>query len=471
MADNLRYAAQPAYSPERMPYGDIYIAQTPEIDRAVQEVARQNLLRQSFALRNSQALDNVFDKEFTKVRGVDTPDIMDSYQKYKQAKQQLLFNKNINSKSYNDLQQQANEALADTMSKINASAQEKNNELQLLQAYKNPKNAPLLADDFGDKLSARQSTPLSQLTNHPKYGDLTNYDNFLNHDAFDFDKFISPYNKPVQRYESAPVYPDQNDKINGLKNKYLFGIAPQQEYSLLLNNNNPQAHRAAAKSGAMINDDDFAHTVAAYNAITPDEWQKKTGSPIPQQINFHTDDPASKFYAYKAMNDFINTPLQTKTQKFTNTQENLGQKLQNSISLERQRQTDRIAAQNNSSSNIEQRQQTAADAGSSYWDYLKANKQPSVNPNLQGYYTLPLDPKTKYDLAVPDSEGKKVPIDEAIIKPNGNVELMKGGSAIEELPEEVAKTRIIQGMMGAAAAKKAFKATTQTKKISGIQWH
>src|ERR1700733_8322202 len=106
-------------------FGSIYRVETPNLDQAVAQIQQGYAQRNAYLQKESDQTDELLNKEMTNVRSVDTPDIIDAYNDYKNSKQNQLFNKGIqyNPKAYASAQMDANSKYANLMSMINKSSQ------------------------------------------------------------------------------------------------------------------------------------------------------------------------------------------------------------------------------------------------------------------------------------------------------------------------------------------------------------
>jgi hypothetical protein len=282
------------------PYGDIFLAGTPSLDRTSALLYQEQRQRQAKAAQDNAAAEGAMQKEFANVRSADVPDLVDAYTKYKGLKKQVLFDKDLQKdpKKFAAAQQQANEALSDVHSLINGSKELKDQYKGLNTAHgTHPDN---FVDNYGELISAAQSTPLKQLKAH-KLGDLANLDTFLYKGPDqDFSKIMAGAagtQKPTGYTERVPL-----DK-NGLtynESAYEFGNTPKQ-YSDYIQGA-LGAHKAGKAASFLWNhvpqterdkvDQEFA-------AIPADKWNKM-GIPVPQDLPTNTGNDALDFSNYQA---------------------------------------------------------------------------------------------------------------------------------------------------------------------------
>src|ERR1700694_59246 len=124
--------------PHGVPYGDIFSADTPVTDSTVSRLQAEERQRQQFQQQQDKNLDGIMDREFTKVRSVDTPEVLDAWNRYKSLSKRTLFDKSLqnNPKEYNSVNQDKNAALADVYSKINASNDLQQRDKELIQSQR-----------------------------------------------------------------------------------------------------------------------------------------------------------------------------------------------------------------------------------------------------------------------------------------------------------------------------------------------
>lgn len=163
--------------PNGMPFGDAFLVQTPALDNYGLQLYQEERRRQDIARQEEQQLNQMMTSEMGKIRSADTPEFIAQYEKYKTIKKQL-YNPKVqrNATEVNRINQQAAEELAKAMQLATASAELKDR-LKLLNAERT-KNPAYFNDDFMDRYQAAFSTPLSKLSKHEKYGDLSNIESF-----------------------------------------------------------------------------------------------------------------------------------------------------------------------------------------------------------------------------------------------------------------------------------------------------
>ncbi len=299
-------------------YGDIFLAGTPALDRTAALLYQEQKQRQAKAQQENAAADAQMQKEFANVRSADVPDVINAWGKYKTLKKQLLFDKSLQNdpKKYAQVQQQANEALADTHSTINGSKEYKDILKGVNQAHgTHPDN---FVDNYGELVSAAQNTPLKQLKTH-KLGDLSNMDAFMYKGPDqDFSKIFSgAAGQPKQVYsDEAPV-----DKV-GLQTKitpYLFGSTPKQYAESVVGAlGTHKAAKAASFLWNHVSQSERDQVNQDFAQIPIEKW-KKAGMQAPQDLPTNTGNDAVDFANYQAKKYFIaNEPKEGMPQYKTN---------------------------------------------------------------------------------------------------------------------------------------------------------
>jgi len=287
------------------PYGDIFLVGTPTLDRLSQQLYAEQQMRTQLRIKENQAIDAGIQKELGKVRSVDTPEVIQSYNNYKQLKKQLLFDKNLQKDpvAYNRAQQAANQAYQDIFSKANQSAEIK--EMAKTMTTDRFKNPDAYADDYGQRLATLMNTPISQLQQNPQYGDLTNWDQYRYQGSnTDFAKILrDATGQPKQVYASSRLLD------GGLQTEltpYNFANSPAQVYENVVGS--LAMHRAGRDAGLQwgkIPQEQIEATVQKYQQISKEKWQRM-GLSAPQELGQFTDNKAENYAKYLAMNYAIN---------------------------------------------------------------------------------------------------------------------------------------------------------------------
>lgn len=285
------------------PYGDIFLVNTPSLDRVAQQLYVQQQQRQVRQQQENQALDNMLQKEFANIRSVDTPDVVNSYNRYKQLKKVMLFNKDLQKDPimYNKAQQAANEAYADMNRQINQSKEIKDmTKTMTTDRFKNP---DAYADDYGQRVTALNSTPISGFKNAP---------DLINWDTYRYQGSNTNFNDIV-----AKVY-DKKNKIVGKEEAldkqgiqfrspvYEYGTPPAQVYEGLINSLDHGTERDAAFKWKQLAPDVVQKIEKEYNAIPQAKWEQM-GLSGPQKIELRGGSDAEKYMRLLAMQNAVNT--------------------------------------------------------------------------------------------------------------------------------------------------------------------
>jgi hypothetical protein len=290
-------------SPSGGAYGDAFIVQTPRFDQARQQLMQEQMQRRMYQQKEATQIDGQLAKQFSRIRSVDTPEVFDSYNQYKNFKKQLLFDPKIrnNPQAYNQVQQQANEALATTFQKADQSARYNQMGRDLFTSYRG--HPDRYADNFGEMIGNFNSTPMSKLADH-ETGDLSDPSTYMyngaNTDFGSLDK-IARGNQQVRTSIEEPL------DTQGLQTRvtpYSYGNSPAEYYQSMLGSLGKRgAGRDASANWEHLQAANPAlveHVNQEYDKITPDQWKKMTGSEQPQVINPDPTNNADQFAAYQA---------------------------------------------------------------------------------------------------------------------------------------------------------------------------
>lgn len=327
------------------PFGDIFQVQTPELDRiahrAQDQMAQLNLMRQQSAVRESQQLDNIMSRELANVRSVDMPSVMDAYNKYKQLKQQSLFNKKLisNPQEWNKANIEANAALGEAQSLINKSKQLNDFQKGLITERKTKYN--LFADDFGDKVNALANTPADKLSS-----------DYTNPDFYRYKGSQTDFGKIQAAAAGVPKQTsERSERLNNLQTRHtpiLFGNTPQQYFDTIKGNLGQRvANRDAAAAWESIPDAQKMAVDQQYAALPEDKFKDWGMSGKPMIAPTNPNDPAENYAAYLSKLYAINaTPKQGRFRDETDQQAKLGMQFQQKEALEAMRQNNRTALKN-----------------------------------------------------------------------------------------------------------------------------
>lgn len=282
-------------------YGDIFLVNTPAIDQLSTRMYQEQKIREARQQQENAALDNQLRSELGKVRSVDTPDIVNAYSQAKDLKKRLLFDKSIqhNPLEYNKVQQDYNKAYSNIFTLANASSEMK--DFQKQQSAEYAKNPNGFDDNAGTMLSTAINTPLSQLRNHPQYGDLTNPN------TYSYKGSNTNWADHLQKAIGTPkqVYADTKTLDGGFQTQitpYTYGNSPSEVKNYLLGvMATHQAGRDAAYQWDHLPESEIENTIKQYQAIPAQKWQRM-GLQGPQDLlSKNPDNKAENFASYQAM--------------------------------------------------------------------------------------------------------------------------------------------------------------------------
>jgi hypothetical protein len=298
-------------------FGGIYSADLPELRQTEAQQAQLQLYQaratQQQTAREQAMYDRMQQAEVSKILPNDVPEFSGLYGQYRSAQMYADTTRFDNDTKGITARAQANtqavSLFAQAMKFANDSIQQKQNMNTLLSQYKDPTKRPLLADNFPDLMEKAQSLPTSQLKNvkigNQKY-DLTNLDTYAypggNIDYGKLEKGAVGTPKPVGYQETVPV-----DKrgIQSNVTSYEYGSDPAQYKSQLQGNLATNLGRRDAQYQLSMllkgNPDALNQVNQAYSALTPQDWARRTGKPIPQNLEpTNPNDPADVYSSYLA---------------------------------------------------------------------------------------------------------------------------------------------------------------------------
>lgn len=309
---------------QQWPTGDAFIVQTPALDRSSSLLYNQFQQRQSQLQQENRNMDGELMKQLGNVKNVDVPDINEAWGKYKAAKQNVLFNKELlrDPNEYAKAQIAANEALGNVMQKINDSKENKDMLTGMSKDRSAHPNA--YSDDFGTSYTKAMNTKSSDL------GDLRNPDQYRwQGPNTDFQKiFKAAAGTPQKRYEQVDKYNDVQDIVKG----YKYGASPAEFYQNVMGS---LGNHAAARDAERLlpSQDELDRVDQEYDNIPLDKWQQMTGQPIRQQLP-EAITPAQKFAEYHAkLHAISESPTEESPLYRTNQEAKLN--LQNQLSTQK----------------------------------------------------------------------------------------------------------------------------------------
>lgn len=346
--------------------------------------------------------------------------VMDNYGKWKNVSMQMLSPKvQADPKLYNDLQVQKNAALGQTMAAINRSAQLNSQAKELVAERKAKPN--LYNDDFGDRLAAFNSTPMDQLQNHPKYGDLTNPDAFrYTGSQTDFSKLEATAAGKPQPVAGA----EKVEKISDLQTRRTpteFGATPTQFFDNLKGQLVPHIPgKDAAAAWDAIPEQQKAAVEQQFAAISPEKWQSMTGVAKPQVIApTDPNNPTENYAAYRAKIYAINAAPRAGTpQVVNNEQAKLNLQFDQRAAMEALRENDRekLAGMRHNWKQLDTKAKDDVMNGvvQGMLDQAKQGGVKEYMPaagGVQRQYDIPASTILKKEFSVPDDKGHPILVD------------------------------------------------------------
>ena len=305
----------------RFPYGGAFLVDFSRTDRAIDNLYAEQRQREVYQQRESAQLDNMLQQEFGKIRSVDTPEVIQGYQRYKELKKKLLFDKRAqrDPQLYNALQRDVGLALQDVYKGINRSQELLNN--AKLEDQNRLKSPTLYDDNYGNLRAAFWNTPMSKLA-ETDLGDLSNPDTYRYKGSnTDFQKILNTaigQPKPVFSLEESV------DK-GGLQTKitpFSFGNTPAQvKESLLGAMGMHRSGRDAEFLWDNLPQEEIETTIAQYKNIPQSKWERM-GLPGMQDLTPKNSQSKSENYAaYLAMKYAINNEPKQGTPQYRNNKE------------------------------------------------------------------------------------------------------------------------------------------------------
>lgn len=286
---------------QQAPFGDIVAVNTPYLDRVGQQLYAEQKIRTARQQQEDAALDANIQKEIGKVRSVDTPDVINSYNQYKTLKKQLLFNKDLQKDplAYNQLQQEAKRAYQNIFSTANKSAELK--EMQKTLTTDRIKNPNAYSDDFGLRMATLMNTPVSGVNNNSQFGDLANWDDYMYRGA------NTNWSEHVAKGAGSPrrIAGSSENLPGGLQTTtpiYEYGNTPAHVKDYLLGTMAlRQAGRDAAYTWDHLPEDEIKSTIDKYRSIPKSDWERM-GLQGPQDLlPKNPDNKAENLASYYAM--------------------------------------------------------------------------------------------------------------------------------------------------------------------------
>jgi hypothetical protein len=455
----------------RMPYGDAFIVQTPEIDAVNKQLYAAQLQRQMYAQQQSKLLDGVVNREFAKVRGADIPSFNDAYQDFKSKDQNLLFNKKLQAdpNAYSQAQADRSAALAKVFQIANDSATRKAEETKMNNEYATLNGHSLYVDDFGDKMKKRMGMTTEQLANDELGNPSTFYDKGVTN--FNFGALDKTARGAKQPTGYAPIVPT-NDP---LKSNQLIhsNDAPPAQYkekmmSLLATGKGGKWATAYLRS---LDPNEITATHNAYLNANPNDWKVKYNKDAPDDVT--PKNPANDvdvLTTYLAEKKFLTDVPKIETRPYENKTATM--QAQQKITQGNQANAARLGLNKSESFwNFQTKNphqtlsQQQLDAAQKSVKDLYDNAEPGVEPlSGQPLQVLKLDPESLKLFAPPDpTTFKQDPTGLSVAKkPDGNIGVYKNNKLIYDLTPMQFEGRYIGGMYGKGTAAKAGNTTPKS---------
>lgn len=406
-------------------FGGIFQANTPVLDRVTQQLQQNYADRKAFLQKESQQTDELLNKELNNVRSIDTPDIIDAYNDYKDSKQKQLFNKGLqqNPKAYAAAQMDANAKYANLMGMINKSSQYNAFGKQLAaNRLQKPDN---YGDDTGDKLSTFYNTKMGDLANATYNGkpvDLTNVDNYRYQGGnFDFSKLhTTAIGKPYNNYDDGTK---DEAGVQTTQHGFQFGNTPGEFRNTYVGGLvGAEASRAArfAWNQHSASQQDLDQLDAAYQ--NSPNWDKMRIPPQPLPP-YNPNDPIGNEATYQAKQYLVSMnprEVGNKTTVDRGALSNLtaknrlsGQEVMENI---KEGNREKLAGMRHDWKTLDtaaQSQVLDETVGGMLDDATKSNQSiyTSVNGNVSKRYEIKASPELKLAFPTVDAKGHKFPAD------------------------------------------------------------
>lgn len=295
----------------RPPYGDIFLASTPYLDKVSDRLYQEQKQREAYKQQQDKALDDEFSRSVAKIRDADVNEYVDKYQAYKQAKIGLMRMSPINNqKEYISAQLEASKKLADLSRFGNESIATK---AQLEQGIAKPLTADKIGkykDNAHEMVIQANRTPTSQLGNLA-YTDENGKQ--VRYDPLNIDEYA--------RHIDTKGVMDAIRQSTGTSNEYLGDKAKPSDLQIpkIKASNNPVNFYETMKLAATKNPRDFLNTLPQpsdedyfnaekqYNNLDPNirkMWKMDEGKDLPSDDEIRT--PLEKALKYQAMTHALN---------------------------------------------------------------------------------------------------------------------------------------------------------------------
>ena len=281
--------------------GDAQVMNWGHTDNAIAQLEAQQRQRQAQGYQDYVNSTNALQKEFANVRSADMPDVNNAYQAYKQLKQQLYFDPKLqrDHEAYTKVQMAANQALAETYSKIASSNETKQFDKGIANDFLQHH------EQYADEAGNLHAKAMQMTTAQRQAAGLNSAEPYL-YKGSDFD--LATGLKNAAGTPNKNVLPEQPVGQGGFTFQqpvYSYGASPAQFSANLIGQAAKRnAGQAMAKEIANIPPDQIQKVQADYQKLlqTPDYWQKINADPTQNDITIKpTDSPAVQYAKFQGM--------------------------------------------------------------------------------------------------------------------------------------------------------------------------
>lgn len=289
------------------PYGDIFIVDTPHLDKFADRMYAEQKQREQLQRIEAEKLDKEMADEIGVIRSEDRDAYIEKYNKYKALKKELLFNPKLqrNPKEYNRVQMEAEKAFSDAKTFAGRSAEVNDAAKEFVKGY--VKNPDLYSDDFSERINYLRKYPLDKLTQTP-IGDVTDMSKLVN--TGPNEKFVASISKargtrPVTRY-SENVSLDK-EGLQSQMVEYQFTTTDTEYKNALMREFIGPNERAAAKQWTKMLADNpqlIIDVQRQYDSIPTEKW-KMMGKEKGELVLDPNKSKAENLATYLAMQEAI----------------------------------------------------------------------------------------------------------------------------------------------------------------------
>jgi hypothetical protein len=288
-----------------IPEGDAFLVQTPEINQTRNMLWQQQMLRQRMQMQQNNQQEEEMARNLSNVRGVDAPEIMQGYSDYKRLRQQALFDPSVrhDANKFNDINNQATQALGDVYSKIDDSKRLKQMNQDLLITQRT--HPGTVAPDLGQRLTDFNNTPLSKI----KGSQFENPDYYMYKDTVNFDKLYTTAAGNDKLHTYAPMETTAKDKLTNTETTYQYGNNPKQVKESIMSQlaATPNGEQSAANLMENTPQSKIDWVNAQYAAENKDKWRRTTGQEQPMDVEPVGGTKAEQAASYLAKLHWLNS--------------------------------------------------------------------------------------------------------------------------------------------------------------------